>query len=514
MKRQSTIRGATYITIGRILSKIIGVFRERLFAVYFGTSYVIDVFKLGIAIFGLITQAVITPILRYASPNITQAYEEEDFGHIKHNTQVILLLAGSIGLLLSGLLMLFPKQIIHWFLPYVYHDPAKLSIASAMFVLIGLMSALYVLITIFEQILVAINIYTHLGIKDPLINTLWTTIVAVSPEALYIVWGRIFGALAYFILVLYLTYKAFSYMKRHFTHKGAPSRKALVKDIFVGTLPLYIGGSIAIINQFIDRTMAGYLGEGNIAMIGYGSVMAGIIGSLMIGPFVQSIYPKVSAYIRKNDKYGFLKEAHGITELVLFFSIPAVIGISTLTYRTAFFFFGSNKIGGNTLITIGIIAAIMSYVQLLAASQIYTSAFIPMKRTDIGMKISLFVVPLNILLNYILAFTMGMGAIGLKLATAISVTIGNFTSLYILSKLLGGLQLRTLLPSTIKTLIASLAMVVFIYPLDKLLPQTRVFTLLIIFIGATVYFMVAYIEGHEVLDRIIDKINSLFTFEE
>jgi hypothetical protein len=56
-------------------------------------------------------------------------------------------------------------------------------------------------------------------------------------------------------------------------------------------------------------------------------------------------------------------------------------------------------------------------------------------------------------------------------------------------------------------------MVVFIYPLDKLLPQTRVFTLLIIFIGATVYFMVAYIEGHEVLDRIVEKIGGMFSSE-
>ena len=513
MKRQSTIRGAAYITIGRILSKIIGVFRERLFAVYFGTSYVVDVFKLGVSIFGIITGAVITPILRYASPNITQAYEEENLGHIKHNTQVILLLAGSIGLLLSGLLMLFPKQIIHWFLPYIYNDPVKLSVASAMFVLIGLMSALYVLITIFEQLLVSIHIYTHLGIKDPLINTIWTTVVAISPAAMSIVWGRILGALAYFILVLYLSYKAIGYMKKHFNHRGAPSRKALVKDIFVGTLPLYIGGSMSLINQFIDRTMAGYLGEGNIAIIGYGSVVAGIVGSLMINPFVQSVYPKVSAYIRQNNKEGFLKESHHITEIALFFSIPSVIALFTISYRVAFFFFGSNKIGGNTLTTIGIISALMAYVQLLSLAGVYTSAFIPMKRTDIGMKISLFVVPLNILLNYILAFTMGMGAVGLKLATAISVTIGNFTSLYVLSKLLGGLELKNLLPSTIKTLIASLAMVVFIYPLDKLLPQTRVFTLLIVFIGATVHFTVSYIEGHEVLDRIVEKIGNIFSSE-
>ncbi len=507
MKKQSTIRGAAYITIGRILSKIIGLFRERLFAVYFGTSYVLDVFRMGVSLMGLIG-VVINPILSYGTPNISESYEKKDWLHIKHNMQVILLLAGGLGVLFSLIFILFPHAVIKTFLPYIYTDPQKLSVATSMMVLIGIMSIVYVFLTIFENLLIAIHIYTHLGIKDPLINTIWTTTVAIAPVPLSIIWGRIAGALLYGIFALWLLYKAVRYMRKYFGGDSGPSRKLLMRDMFVGTLPLYLGGSMALINQFIDRAMAGYLGEGNVSILGYGGVIAGIIGSLLVLPFVQSIYPKTSAYIRTGNTEGFLKEAHKITSIVLYFSIPSLVGLALLYYRTAYFFFGSDKMNASVLNIIGIVAIFMAYAQIIRVSSIYSSALIPLKRTDIGMKIALFITPLNILLNYIFAFQMHMGVIGLKVATATALTISAITSLYILHKILGTLQLYSLIPPTIKTLIASFAMGVFILPLDKLLPQTRVFTLLIIFIGVSVYFITSYIERHEVLESIIDRVSS------
>ena len=243
-------------------------------------------------------------------------------------------------------------------------------------------------------------------------------------------------------------------------------------------------------------------------MLGYGGVIAGIIGSLMVLPFVQSIYPKTSAYIRIGDKEDFLEEAHKIASIVLYFSIPSLVGLSILYYRTAYFFFGSEKMGKSILATIGIVSIFMSYVQILRISNIYTSALIPLKRTDIGMKIALLITPLNILLNYILAFQMHLGVVGLKMATATALTISTLIYFFILHRILGSLQLERLLPTTIKTLIASFAMGVFILPLNRLLPQTRVFTLLIIFIGVSVYFITSYIERHEVLESIIDRVSS------
>ncbi len=507
MKKQSTIRGAAYITIGKILSKIIGLFRERLFAVYFGTSYVLDVFRMGVSLMGLIG-VVINPILSYGTPNISESYEKKDWLHIKHNMQVILLLAGGLGILFSLIFILFPHAVIKAFLPYIYTDPQKLPVATTMMVLIGIMSMVYVFITIFENLLIAIHIYTHLGIKDPLINTFWTTAVAISSAPLSIIWGRILGAVLYGAFAIWLLYKAVLYMRRHFGGESGPSRKLLARDIFIGTIPLYLGGSMALINQFIDRAMAGYLGEGNVSVLGYGGVIAGIIGSLMVLPFVQSIYPKTAAYIRIGDKEGFLEEAHKIASIVLYFSIPSLVGLSILYYRTAYFFFGSEKMGKSILATIGIVAIFMSYVQILRISNIYTSALIPLKRTDIGMKIALLITPLNILLNYIFAFQMHLGVVGLKMATATALTISTFIYFFILHRILGSLHLERLLPTTIKTLIASFAMGVFILPLDKLLPQTRVFTLLIIFIGVSVYFITSYIERHEVLENIIDRVSS------
>ncbi len=511
MKKQSTVRGAIYITIGKILSKLIGIFRERLFAVYFGTSYVIDVFKLLVSITGLISTAVISPIVRYASPNITEAYSNEDYNHIRHNIHVILLLAGTVSILASGIITLFPSYVIKIFLPYLVSSPQKMQVATTMTMVMGIMALIYSLIAIFENILIAIHIYTHLGIKDPLINTIWTTIVAIFPYPIFIVWGRLIGATIYLLFVLYLLYKAFSYMKKHFQHREGPSRKHLVKDIIKGTLPMYIGGSVGLIYQFIDRWMAGYLGEGNIALIGYGSVIAGIVSGLLISPFIQSIYPKVSEAIRKQDKKAYLRETHNVAAMVLFFSIPALVGIIAMRYRIAFFFFGSDKMTTYALTTIGTISAIMAYNGILGIFQLFTSAYIPLKRTDIGMKISLVAVPLNIILNYIFGFYLHMGAIGLKVATAIVATFSSLTSMYILGKLIGSLNFGKLLPSLGKTLLASFGMAIFIFPLDKLLPYTRVFTLLITFIGISIYFIIAYIEGHEVLFKIMDKISDTFS---
>ena len=509
MKKQSTLKGATFIIIGRILSKIIGLFRERLLSIYFGTSYVIDVWKLGVPLMGIILNVIVNPILKYGTPNITKAYEEKDIGHMKHNIEVIVLLAGTAGVLLSLTFILFPEIIIKLFLPYILSDTNKLITSINMIRLIGYMSILYTFVKIADQLLVSIHIYTHLAIKDPLINTIWVVTLAILPYPIFIVLGRTLGAIFYLLFIAYTIYLTSRYVKATFSYDGAPSRKSLARDIFKGTLPMYIGGSITLINQFIDRAMAGYLGEGNIAILGYSSIIAGIIGALLIDPFLQSVYPKISQHIKGNNKEYFLREAHSAANIILFLGIPAAAALFIMPSRISFFFFGGNRISGKEIYTIGIVAAIMSLTQLISSLKIYSNALIPLKRTDIGLKIATIVVPFNIVMNYILAFTFNLGVMGLKIATLIAIFISNITQVYILSRILNGLNMSHLASVSIKTLLGTVPMAILIYFLNISLPKTRIFTLLIVFVGLNTYFITAYIIKHETLVAIIEKVTKI-----
>lgn len=458
---------------------------------------------------GIILNVIVDPILKYGVPNITKAYEEKDIGHMKHNIEVVVFLAGTAGVLLSLTFILFPEIIIKLFLPYILGDTNKLITSINMIRLIGYMSILYTFVKIADQILVSIHIYTHLAIKDPLINTIWVVILAILPYPIFIVLGRTLGAIFYLLFISYIIYLASRYIKITFSYDGAPSRKLLARDIFKGTLPMYIGASIMLINQFIDRAMAGYLGEGNIAILGYSSIIAGIIGALLIDPFLQSVYPKISQYIKEHNKEHFLKEAHSAASIILFLGIPAAVALLIMPSRISFFFFGGNKISSGEIYTIGIVAAIMSLTQLISSLKIYSNALIPLKRTDIGLKIATIVVPFNILLNYILAFTFNLGVMGLKIATLIAMFISNITQVYILSRILNGLNMSHLVSVSIKTLLETVPMAILIYFLNIYLPQTRIFTLLIVFAGLSTYFITTYITKHETLMAIIENFTKI-----
>ncbi len=500
-------KGGIILALGRIASKVIGLFRERLISVYFGSSYVADTFRLLLSIVGLIMGTFINPLQRYGISLAAEGIGGKNRGKTLRTLEVLAILSTVMALIVGSGMALLSRELAILFMPFLRDNPQAADVAAGMMALGGLLIITQSALVLLENIAMLLRLYTVVGIRDPAVNIIQTGLLAIIPTPLILVGGRVIG-MALFILVLgYILYRR--YGTSSITAEG--SRRRLALDIIQGSLPLMAGSSIVMLNQFVDRAMAGYLGEGNIALMGYAATISGLIGGLVIDPFVRASLPRISEHIRGGKWERFQREAGEVFETALFFALPMYVGIAALGNRIAYFFFGGSKLGPDDIALIGLLAGIMGISQLLAIASIYTNAIIPLGKTYISMVTSSVVVPVNIALNYLLAFVLGMGVVGLKVASVIASLLGLLTAIYLIKKITHRpFGIHLIIPGSIKTALSSALMLAAIFPVRNFKATSRLYTILVILLGAAVYFTAQWLIGHPVMEKIKTKLSKLF----
>lgn len=499
-------KGGIILALGRITSKVIGLFRERLISVYFGSSYVADTFRLLLSIVGLIMGTFINPLQRYGISLAAEGIGGRNRGKTLRTLEVLTILSTLTAMVVGGGMALLSRQITLMFMPFLQNIPNAVDVASGMMAMGGLLIFTQAALVLLENIAMLLRLYTVVGIRDPAVNIIQTGLLAMIPTPIMLVAGRIIG-MAVFILILgYILYRW--YKSSNISASG--SRRQTALSIIQGSLPLMAGSSIVMLNQFVDRAMAGHLGEGNIALMGYAATISGLIGGLVIDPFVRASLPRIAEHIRGGDWAKFQREAGEVFETALFLALPMYIGIAVLGTRIAYFFFGGSKLSLDDIALIGLLAGIMGISQMLAIASIYTNAIIPLGKTYISMVTSSVVVPVNITLNYLLAFVLGMGVVGLKVASVIASLLGLTTAIYLIKRTTHKpFGINLIMPSSLKTIVASAIMLAVIFPLRNFKLRSRLYTILIILLGAAVYFVIQWLMAHPVMEKIKSKIASL-----
>jgi putative peptidoglycan lipid II flippase len=229
-----------------------------------------------------------------------------------------------------------------------------------------------------------------------------------------------------------------------------------VKRVLVLMLPAVIAASAVQVNVMVNSVFASYLGDGAVSWLAY----AFRLMQLPLGIFGVAIatvtLPAVSKIAAGGDMAHFRDTLAKALRLALFLTLPATVGLVLMSDEIIGLIYQRGKFSLEDTLQTG--AALKFYaigLMAYACIKVLSPAFYALERKWTPMLVSFGAIGLNVLLNWQLTFQFGMGHRGLALSTGLA-AVANFLALYLLMrKAAGGMRTASLIGPFGKMLIAA-----------------------------------------------------------
>jgi len=463
-----------------LISRVLGLIRDRLFAGRFGAGEELDIyfaafripdFVYGILIMGGITAVFLPVFSEYFKKNEQEAWQ---FTNNTLNCFLILLIG------ICALLAIFAPFLINFIAPGF--GPEQKSLAVVLTRIMFLSPILFGLSSVFSGILHYFNRFLIYSLAPILYNLgiifgiLYFYPIFDLPGLAY---GVILGAFAHLIIQVPAAW--FSGYKYRFTFNF--KYPGLMK-MFRLMIPRTIGAGAYHINLIVITAIASTLAAGSIAVFNFSNNLQyfpiGIIGA----SFAIASFPVLSRAWAGGLKEEFLSSFSSTFRQILFLITPVSLLVFLLRAQIVRIILGTGQFGWlETRLTaaclglfcLGIFA--FTFIPFLARAfyslqDTKTPVIIGLVAMAINISLSLFFVWLLKYSNFFQGFMIAglnlqgiqdIAVIGLPLALSISGIFQFFLLLIFLKKKIGDIRLREIWDSFKKILIASVLMVVAMY---------------------------------------------------
>jgi putative peptidoglycan lipid II flippase len=230
-----------------------------------------------------------------------------------------------------------------------------------------------------------------------------------------------------------------------------------VRQILLLMLPAVIAASAVQINVMVNSIFASYLGNGPISWLSY----AFRLMQLPLGVFGVAVatvtLPVISRAAVLGEMGRFRSTLAKAMRLAVFLTLPAAVGLIALAQPIIALIYQRGKfLDADTLHT----AEALQYYAIglvgYSCIKVLSPAFYAINHKWTPMMVSFLSIGMNLLLNWLFIFHLGMGHRGLALSTALSATM-NFTLLYILmTRISGSLETKAMAATFGRCLLAAL----------------------------------------------------------
>jgi putative peptidoglycan lipid II flippase len=228
-------------------------------------------------------------------------------------------------------------------------------------------------------------------------------------------------------------------------------RDPQVKRVLMLMLPAVIAASAVQVNVMVNSVFASFLPDGAVSWLSY----AFRLMQLPLGIFGVAIatvtLPAVSKIAAGGDMGHFRETLAKALRLALFLTLPATLGLMLMSDEIIGLIYQRGKFTAEDTMQTG--AALQFYaIGLMAYSciKVLSPAFYALDRKWTPMLVSFAAIGLNAVLNWQLTFRLGLGHRGLALSTGLA-AIANFLALYFLMRrAAGGMESAALLRSLAK----------------------------------------------------------------
>lgn len=228
-----------------------------------------------------------------------------------------------------------------------------------------------------------------------------------------------------------------------------------VKKLLKLLIPAMIGLAITQINVVVDRTIASTLIDGSISALYYSNRLVQFpLGAFGIAISI-AIFPTLAKYTAKNNITEFKKSLLFGLRMLLFITVPSAIGLIVLRdslirliYEHGIFSRAATNMAASALLyySIGLFA--------YACVRLITMSFYALKDTKTPVKIGIYIVFLNIALDFILIRYLAHS--GLALATSVAAILNLIILLKVLQDKIGDMELKSQASFLIKIVISSI----------------------------------------------------------
>lgn len=458
-----TIAGAALIvSIAGILSRILGLLRDRILASKFGAGDELDVYYAAFRVPDLIYNFLIVGALSAAFiPVFTGLVAKKNRDKAWDLASGLLTLQVSLVVIISLIFFLFAPALMRLITPGF---PEEKIMHTAMLTRIMFLSPLFLGISaIFGGILISYKRFLVYSIAPILYNIgiIIGALFFVGPLGISgLAWGVVLGALLHFVLqFLAVKFVGFSYQFRKI--------KEIIKDANVRkVIRLMIPRSMAMgvnqINLLVVTIFASTLASGSLAVFNFAnnlqSVPLGIFGI----SFSIAAFPRLSSLAAKENMEKFNYVFSRTFKRILFFVIPASLIIFSLRAEIVRAVLGAGEFDWEdteyTLLVLGVLS-----LSLFAQSTVplLTRCFYALENTKTPFYAALISESINILLVIVLIERFQI--LGLAIAFSLASIINMATLFFLLDKRFKDVKKSQMLTPIVKILIASAFLVLAIY---------------------------------------------------
>lgn len=412
-KTQSTGKGAFLVGAGILLSRIVGVVRQRVFAYFLGNSGAMDAFQAAFRIPNFLQNVFGEGAL---SASFIPVYakllvdDEEEADRVAWSVFSMLALVVSlivlIGVLATPLLIPFiaqgfegEKRALTTQLVRIFFPGAGLLVLSAW--CLGVLNShrrfflSYTAPVVWNLTLIAALAWAGWPVRNvPLADLgVWGHVAAFAA------WGSVVGSALQFGVQLPTVLML---LRRVRLALGA--RNVNVRTVLRNFLPVFFSRGVVQISAFVDAWLASWLGTGAVAALGYAQSLYTLPVSLFGISVSAAELPEMSSAVGEESAVAEKLRARldaGLRQIALFI-VPSSMGLLALGDVMAGALYQTGKFGRSDTVYVWAILA-GSAVGLLASTlgRLYASTYYALHDTRTPLRFALVRVVLTTLLGYL-----------------------------------------------------------------------------------------------------------------
>ncbi|KKQ61584.1 MAG: putative peptidoglycan lipid II flippase MurJ [Parcubacteria group bacterium GW2011_GWE2_38_18] len=439
---------ALLVALSSLVSRLLGVFRDRILAGEFGAGDTLDIYYAAFRVPDLIFNLLILGALSAGFiPLFTKLLGDEKELKNKHEvwsfTSNIINILGLALIALSVLAIIFSEPIMRLFAPGF--DAEKLQ-STVMLSRIMFLSPLFLgLSGIFGGVLQSFKRFFVYSLAPIMYN------IGIIVGALYLVpiygiyglaWGVVLGALMHLLIQLP---SIFSLGFRYEFKLNIRNQNILTVGRMM--IPRTLSLAIAQINLLVSTAIASTLAVGSLAVFNFANNLQSFPIGIFGISFATAVFPTLSAQV--NDKPKMINSFSWTLRQILFFIIPATVLFLVLRAQIVRVILGTGLFNWeDTILTI----RTLGYFSLSLFAQASIPLLVRMFYAKQNSKKPFYIGLVSVLCDIILSLWLSkyLGVAGIALAFSIANVI-NFTLLWIfLRKEMGNLDEWKILVSVAK----------------------------------------------------------------
>jgi len=471
---------ALLLGVSALISRLLGLFRDRLLASTFGAGEDLDVyfaaFRIPDFVYGILIMGGISAIFLPVFAEYFKKDEEKGWQLASNILNCFLVLL----ILICGLLALFTPWLIKFITPGFSAEQKALAVSLTR---IMFLSPIFLgLSSLFSGVLHYFNRFFAYSIAPIIYNLsiILGILVFVPIFGLYgLAYGVILGAVLHWLVQIPAAkISGFRYLPIfNFRSTG-------LKKVFKLMVPRTIGTAAFHINLMVITAIASTLVAGSISIFNFANNIQhfpiGIIGA----SFALASFPVLSRAWVDGQREKFLENFSSVFRQILFLIIPVSISVFLLRAQLVRLILGTGQFGWqDTRLTAACLGLFCFGIFAFSAVPFLSRVFYSFQDTKTPVIISLVTIALNVSLCFLFVWLLSfdnffhsfivdnlklygissIGVVGLPLALAISGVVRFCLLLFFLRKKLGHIRLREIKSSFEKIFLASLLMAIAVY---------------------------------------------------